>query len=245
MPATSGALRAAGVTEFAPPTPAMGLAHNRFFSLATESEDEQSARRTTIGEETSDTMSLIGIRNSRRRLRLRWSEHAPSTANVPGNVLAGAPHEPDSHDMRLMRVREAMQRDGQPPRGETGSRGGQVSGSAQWASRSRGWCAESDARVVCFQCSSHVGSCSRDRSCAVLEWLAQSVRDVSIRVEMPGHEAVMAGWETLHLAVDTMGIQSVEGLSEWIHGQGFPQPRWGAHFSGASTRTALEQSTPG
>ena len=24
-------------------------------------------------------------------------------------------HEPDSHDMRLMRVREALQRDGQPP----------------------------------------------------------------------------------------------------------------------------------
>ena len=41
MPATSGALRAAGATEFAPPTPVRGLAHNRFFSLATESEDEQ------------------------------------------------------------------------------------------------------------------------------------------------------------------------------------------------------------
>ena len=53
-------------------------------------------------------MSLTGIRSSRRRLRLRWSEHVPSTANVSGNVLAGAFHEPDSHDMRLMRVREAL-----------------------------------------------------------------------------------------------------------------------------------------
>ena len=64
MLATSGVLRAAGVTEFAPPTPVRGLAHNRFFSLAIESEDEQTSRRTTIDEETSDTVSLIGNRNS-------------------------------------------------------------------------------------------------------------------------------------------------------------------------------------
>ena len=79
----------------------------------------------------------------------------------------------------------------------------------------------------------------------VLEWLAQSVRDVSIPVcgvEMPGHEAVMAGWEALHLAVNTMGIQSVEGLSEWIHGQGFPQPRWGAHFSGRAQERLLNSA---
>ena len=34
VPATLGALRAAGVTEFAPPTPVRRFAHNRFFSLA-------------------------------------------------------------------------------------------------------------------------------------------------------------------------------------------------------------------
>ena len=52
----------------------------------------------------------------------------------------------------------------------------------------------------------------------------------------------MAGWEALHLAVNTMGIQSVEELSEWIHGQGFPQPRWGAHFSGRAQERLLNSA---
>ena len=175
VPATSGALRAAGVTEFAPPTSVRRLAHNRFFSLATESEDEQTARRTTIHEETSDTMSLIGIRNSRRPLRLRWSEHAPSTANVPGNVLAGAPHEPDSHDMRLVRVREALQRDGQPPEvrraveavRSLAARIGQVDpeGGVPRVIRRQQWSV--------FNVPLVWAAAAGDRSCAVLEWLAQ------------------------------------------------------------------------
>ena len=84
-----------------------------------------------------------------------------------------------------------------------------------------------------------------DRSCAVLEWLAHSVRDVSIPVfgvEMPGHEAVMAGWEALHLAVNTMGIQSVEGLSEWT-GRG-SHNHGGCPLQRASARTTLEQCSP-
>ena len=28
------------------------------------------------------------------------------------------------------------------------------------------------------------------------------------------------------------GVNSREDLSEWIHNQGYPRPRWGAHFSG-------------
>ena len=30
-----------------------------------------------------------------------------------------------------------------------------------------------------------------------------------------------------------------EGLSEWVHAQGFPQPRWGAHFSGRAQERLL------
>ena len=30
----------------------------------------------------------------------------------------------------------------------------------------------------------------------------------------------MAGWEALHQALNVMGIHSVEGLSEWVSGQG-------------------------
>ena len=74
----------------------------------------------------------------------------------------------------------------------------------------------------------------------------QSVQHVSIPVccgvEMPGHDAVMAAWEALHLALVTMGIQSVEGLSEWICGQGFPQPRWCAHFCGRAQERLLNSA---
>ena len=49
---------------------------------------------------------------------------------------------------------------------------------------------------------------------------------------MPGHDAVMAAWDALHGAMRAWGIRSREGLSEWVHAQGFPQPRLGAHFSG-------------
>ena len=168
-------------------------------------------------------------------------------ANVPGNVQAGAPHEPDSHDMRLMRVREALQRDGQPPEvrqavevvRSLAARIGQVDpeDGLPRVTRRQQW----SVFKVLFMLAAAAG----DRSCTVLEWLAQSVRDVSIPVcgvEMPGHEAVMAGWEALHFAVNTMGIQSVEGLSEWIDGQGFPQPRWGAHFSGRAQERLLNSA---
>ena len=62
-----------------------------------------------------------------------------------------------------------------------------------------------------------------DRSCPVLQWLAQSAQHLSIPVcgvEMLGHDAVMAGWKALHHALNVKGIQSVEGLSEWVPDQG-------------------------
>ena len=72
---------------------------------------------------------------------------------------------------------------------------------------------------------------------------------------MPAEDAVFAGWDALREAMSSWGIQSREDLSEWIHNQGFVQPRWGAHFCaraqerilhGAVTRdvrcTALESA---
>ena len=73
-----------------------------------------------------------------------------------------------------------------------------------------------------------------DRSCGVLQWVAQSAENLSISVggcDMTGSEAVFAGWEALQSVMNSWCIRSREGLSEWIHGQGFPQPRWGSHFS--------------
>ena len=108
--------------------------------------------------------------------------------------------------MRLMRVREALQRDGQPPEvrraievvRSLAARIGQVDpeGGVPRVIRRQQWSV--------FNVPLMWAAAAGDRSCAVLEWLAQSVRNVSIPVcgvEMPGHEAVMAGWEALHLAV--------------------------------------------
>ena len=101
QPASAAALRGLG----------RGFVSNRFFSLATDSEDEEVERRTTLDEDScSDTVSLIGRRNSRRQLRLRWSECAPIVAHSPG-----CEQETRVDDERLRRVREALQRDSLPP----------------------------------------------------------------------------------------------------------------------------------
>ena len=46
-----------------------------------------------------------------------------------------------------------------------------------------------------------------------------------------GRQAVFDGWSVLSRAMTSWGVRSREDLSEWIHRQGFPQPRWGGHFS--------------
>ena len=55
------------------------------------------------------------------------------------------------------------------------------------------------------------------RSCAVLEWLAQSVRDVSILV--CGVEIAWARGSHGRVGSIAFGSEH-DGLSEWIHGQG-------------------------
>ena len=49
----------------------------------------------------------------------------------------------------------------------------------------------------------------------------------------------MPGWDALHWAMRAWGIRCREGLSEWVHAQGFPQPRWRAHFSGRAQERLL------
>ena len=99
QPASAAALRGLG----------RGLESNRFFSLATDSEDEEGERRTTFDEDScSDTVSLVGRRNP-RRLRLRWSEGSPCREQET------RVDTPDSHDERSRRAREALQRDSSRP----------------------------------------------------------------------------------------------------------------------------------
>ena len=38
---------------------------------------------------------------------------------------------------------------------------------------------------------------------------------------MTGREAVFAGWEALQCVMNSWGIRSREGSSEWIHGRDF------------------------
>ena len=61
VPASSAALQAAGMDLMG----GRRVASNRFFSLATDSEDEQIDQRTVIDQDTcSDTVNLIEQRNS-------------------------------------------------------------------------------------------------------------------------------------------------------------------------------------
>ena len=43
-------------------------------------------------------------------------------------------------------------------------------------------------------------------------------------------------WEVLHNTIRSLGIESKQDLPDWIHNQGFPRPRWGAHFSGPAQK---------
>ena len=75
-----------------------------------------------------------------------------------------------------------------------------------------------------------------NRQCAMLEWLVSRAEQLPpmnfCGEQVPGREVATMGWEVLHNAMRSWGIESREGLSEWIHQQGFPRPRWGGHFSG-------------
>ena len=98
------------------------------FCLATDSEDDQIHQRTLLDEDTcSDTVSLVGQRNSGRRLRLRWSEHTPPV-NTTSNVQV--PDVPDSHDRRFDASACSDAARQSATGGETSSRSGPVSAGA-------------------------------------------------------------------------------------------------------------------
>ena len=70
----------------------------------------------------------------------------------------------------------------------------------------------------------------------MLEWIVHRAEQCS-RINICGEEmgcgeAIRAGWEVLRHMFESVDIRSRESLAEWIHSVGFPQPRWGAHFSG-------------
>ena len=76
----------------------------------------------------------------------------------------------------------------------------------------------------------------------VVQWVVQEserISTVSVAgTQMSGRDAAISG-ESLRDALQAMGIRSREGLAEWIHGQGFVMPRWGAHFSARAQERLL------
>ena len=82
-----------------------------------------------------------------------------------------------------------------------------------------------------------------DNTCPVLQWLASAVQHVeSMFVAgsiVSGHDAAVVGWEALSEVMRSWDIRSREDLSEWIHRQGFPRPRWGAHISAPAQERIL------
>ena len=82
-----------------------------------------------------------------------------------------------------------------------------------------------------------------NQECAILEWLvsfAEGMPPIQIfRGVVHGTQAARSGWEPLHGAMRSMGIHNQEGLSDWIHNQGFRQPGWGGHFSGRAQERML------
>ena len=157
------------------------------------------------------------------------------------------PDVPDSHDERLQRVREAIwQESHNMPRevrrardmvmrlvervGHVDLSAGVIPGEI----RRQQW---SFLNILLMWAAA-----TGDRSNVVLHWLAASAQNTSVPVcgaSLPGNEAVMTGWDSLHGAMQVLGIRSRKGLAEWVHAQGFPQPRWRAHFSGRAQERLL------
>ena len=61
-------------------------------------------------------------------------------------------------------------------------------------------------------------------------------------IDMTGQVAAAIGWEALRDALHARGIRSHEDFAEWIHAEGFPMPRWGAHFSARAQERFLNQA---
>ena len=82
-----------------------------------------------------------------------------------------------------------------------------------------------------------------DDQCAVMQWLTAKCEQLPPFCfhgeEMSCAEAVRISWNVLRNAMHSWNITSRECLSEWIHNQGFPRPRWGAHFSGRAQERIL------
>ena len=152
----------------------------------------------------------------------------------------------DSHDERLVRVRESLQRGNHIDRGvrnvvvmvtSLASRIGPVhndQGVPRLILRQQ-WSALNEPLMW--------AAAAGDSENLVLLWLADECSRggpvLVAGVDTAGRDAVFEAWHALSGAMRSWGTQSREDLSEWIHRQGFVQPRWGGHFSGRAQERIL------
>ena len=144
--------------------------------------------------------------------------------------------QPSRHDTQLMRVREAWQHDSRPPEvrraaevvGSLAGRIGQV-----YPEAGVQYDANSGLLSTVLSCGPAQWG---DRSCALLEWLAQSVRNVSIPVcSRLGNVAPGGEYDGNTIRPRVVGVDPRAGVRTTTMGCPF---QWGC------TRTALEQCSP-
>ena len=149
-------------------------------------------------------------------------------------VLTSSQVVPDSHDRRFRHVRQAMQCERRDVRSAAESirllaeRVGPVhTEDIPMEIRRHQW----SALNVLLLWAAAEGSDEHP----FVGWLVDvSERVTSVRVAgvtMRGRDAAVTGWEALRAVFKSRGVGSREALAEWIHSQGFPMPRWCAHFS--------------
>ena len=153
-------------------------------------------------------------------MQLTWNSEQQDVP--PPIVVQGDP--PDSHDERVALVRQTMRQERRKRQFQVAEqfilsvvdRVGPIptEGGIPRMLRRQQW----SVLNVPLMWSAAEGN----RQCWTLEWHPVTVGGV----EVPGRGVGSASQRHAQLE------QSREGLSEWIHHQGFPRPRWRAHFSG-------------
>ena len=204
-----------GVSRQATPVPALGaFATNQFFSLATDSDDEQPPTDLRC----SNTDSIPEHVNRSRRLHLRWDPDPDAT----NQTQQGPPHVRRDVHRAAQIVRSLVDRVGHVDDSQDIPRG-----------------TRRQAFNVPLMWSASVG----DNTCPVLQWLvgaAQHIESMTVgSTTVSGHDAIVVGWEALSEVMRSWNIRSREDLAEWIFRQGFPWPRWGAHINARAQERIL------
>ena len=199
----------------ATPAGTCGLGTDRFFSLATDSDEEQSRepRETIVDHSGSDTQSVPAIRNRRRSLRLRWNSATEPSGNCDAILVSDRDVRAAVHLLDQLSVRVgAIPVGGELPRALRQQRWSPISVPLIWA------------------------AAGRDDCCPVLQWLMGRAQVVQEPVNVHGFEvspseALRLGWDSLRNVLRRWGVTTREGLSDWLGENRFPRTAPGNHIS--------------